>query len=485
MPETLSREDAISKGPSLNDKPSHSSDMETLNSLLDEFLADEEWKNSASTRILSGLFTSNSVTNNGTGKDPIQDPIAPPPNLSPAAGPSNSQTQVNQTQHSLVPTSLKNAPSPPARSQTLIPHTPLYQQQQSPATPSSANANRSTIARDVLRALRPPSTKRKRIESEPDSPLFLSKRTKTGEINNQPATGTALNGSVAPGVPIHGTSAPSTSNTPLDSIHTQNLQTDLAESNFVSTFSVPESDDKSESMDNATEFHTTFQDLDASEDNTFVSDIVSGSHPTDSQSLSSMPNGHGTSKLHDLSPYPPASPPSPGLSLNNIGEEVDIQTDSPLTHASPARRHQSTSEMTANSLMEESDMFTQRPPTFDQMERITSLSPSGPSQTPSETLLAHKTNSKSSLSLSLGTTFQNRMPLFLPSESPSPADENVFSGEPPVLPKSPTDEPSSSTLSRGTKNRAYVLIPRIRKQILSVQSNKLVSSQPEGGLILL
>lgn len=469
LPETLSQGDAISGGPSQNDEPPHSPDVESLNALLDEILADEEWKNSASNRILNGLLTSSNVTSNGTEGDPLKDSTVLPPNLFPPVEASDPQMQVGQTWDSPVPASLK-VPASPAESHSLIPHTPLHQQQQSTLTPSSANANRSTIARDVLRALRPPSTKRKRIQSEQSLSLLSPKRAKTNEVDNQPVI--TQNGPLVPRVSIYKTLVPPTSITPSDSVHTESFQPDSSEPNVVSTYSVPESNDKFISTTNATGIQTEIlEDLDASENNTNLSADVLESGPSNGQSLSSMPNGHRISNgRHE------PSPPSTSLSRDTVGGEVDIQTSSLFSQMSPAQRPQSTDE-TANSLTGEPNIFTHKTPTFDRMERIMSLSPAGPSGTPSETLpVQHNTNDNPSSSLSLGTIIQNRLPLFLPSESPSPIDE--IDESLPSLAKSPK-EPSPTSSIRIYKNRAYVLVPRIRKRIISVRENNPRFSQPE------
>ncbi|KAF8528846.1 hypothetical protein BU17DRAFT_60622 [Hysterangium stoloniferum] len=169
---------------------------------INELLADHgQWSEDASSRILQSILEGSDESPNREHSNTSQNGLVPK-DFDELPGSSNvirevlpdSQTvstfsSTSRADGALVtpddrlqadqPTSLE-APELPVVIQLSSPHTPAKAGPGSSVLPSSASANKDTLARDIMRALRPSSAKRKRVDSDgsPLASMPLSKKSK-------------------------------------------------------------------------------------------------------------------------------------------------------------------------------------------------------------------------------------------------------------------------------------------------------------------
>ncbi|GJJ07338.1 hypothetical protein Clacol_001539 [Clathrus columnatus] len=402
---------------------------------LDEVLADDNWKNEASNRIVQTLLTPSDIINTPREKSTpvsVQVPInsslkqGSVPTSTSLVGPSSSL----QREFFSAYEPSRNFPTPPNILQSSAPQTPPNHQPRNLITPSSGSANRATLARDILWALQPASLKRKRPVNEDRPPVAISNK-KSKAANIDP--------SISDVVPTGSTPLPSfndvsvqvlepETNLIYSSLATTKVDREISSINADSEPEIPSSNQPDKAA-------TGFGDLPALP----FPDVLEVDAQTPPPSSLKLQLDQPAIELNDnLLPLSPQAIPG--------AFDIKIQTSFGIPVGSQADRV----------AMESSNLLPSRSPSVSEV-RV-------------------------------------RTPLFLPSESPSPIRQRSLDGslddEPLAPPKKALhtdDNPSRSIplpddkIKIVRKNiRPYVLIPKLRS--LFIKDKKPVVSQPPGNI---
>lgn len=442
------------------------SDIDAVNlSVLDEILKDDEWKSAASNRILQSLFSPHCTAdtdiaqgslNNGTTALPAQPSFL--------AGSSSQVPQSDKVQPSSAVNPPITAPNPPFSdiAETNVPQTPPNRSQQILATPSSANANRLTVAHDVMWALQPATVKRKRTEDRGYSTNLVSpshKKTKTEYIPPTPHAALhehSTSSSLAPSFPVLA----------------QNPSADVAEPNVPSALTMMQSPGIAHPSDISIDKTAMPLYLDIFPNSHTILDDTARTVPSDTHRVSSGPTNLPSPLI-----VSPANLSTATLSPNRGQPRGNGVLMNSLEDRVPSLREQYVDDTI---VVPEDDTYTSQRTIGREtpllLEDITYRSADILSNQPGRSPMA--TSGVSSSDPHGSNEVKRRTPLFLPSRSPSPIQENAPPDKPLPLANAISSILSGSVQSMPlnndmtlvpSKSRPYVLIPQLRNLLINTK----------------